>query len=106
MTGSPEYFGTRIHWQTTVLPLYVVHKFPPRDPSYGRRASNSLPRRLERCWLIAIRDVCKAFGISRIDELGSLADVGEAVEEDRYGSKCFVGGEEVARGFLVGREYV
>ena len=44
MTGSLECFGTRIGWQTIVLPLFVVHK-SPRDPSYGRGPSIVLPRR-------------------------------------------------------------
>jgi len=35
MTGSLGCFGTRIRWQSTVLRLFVVRIFPPRDPSYG-----------------------------------------------------------------------
>ncbi len=50
MTGSLGCFGTCIQWQATVLPLSVVHRSHPPDPSYGRKPSMLLPRRLKRGW--------------------------------------------------------
>ena len=38
MTGSLGCFRTRIRWRSAVPLLLVVHKGPPRNPSYRRRA--------------------------------------------------------------------